>query len=239
MNPNPAEEIPQKKNYDAKQVDAIVGAVAGKLQARGEAVDPVLYDAITEPTLFNVLAEVPGFIEDHLEKILENSSKFSSLLGQTKRNPGNSKLLFGEEMTLPEVTYPNGQVRAAETGRKVLVDKLAAQGIDASYVLMYRLTMPSEMPKPEAYWTSDYHEVRRGLAVEWPLEKRRDAVILVGSLARISEGGLTQDQNDDQGLAVRRLSSDPMNQGDFAARFKAFEEQKKKEQAPQQPLITL
>ena len=93
--------------------------------------------------------------------------------------------------------------------------------IDPSKVLFFRRTIPSKDPKPEFFWTSDYFETRQGLTAEISPKNRDTAIIIVASLDAINKnGGLIQDINDDQGIAVRQIGTDNFDQNLALTKFK-------------------
>jgi len=66
---------------------------------------------------------------------------------------------------------------------------LKTKGIDPSKVLFFRITQPTDNPKPEYYWTSDYSEVQKGLTAEISPEQRKTSIILVADLETINGNG--------------------------------------------------
>lgn len=105
----------------------------------------------------------------------------------------------------PANLHQDGRERRHEEGAALSLKKLHSLGVDPSKVLYYRVTQPSDKPKPEYYWTSDSVEVRRGL--DYELGKQTEtAIVLVSTLEDIAQnGGLILDINDDQGVAVRQV----------------------------------
>ncbi len=165
-------------------------------------INPWIYDMFTEPQFVNHLPERlrnPAI----LALYLENCSQFADHIHDPE--------IFGELVELPETQHATGRTRRAEQGNRILLDQLRMKGINPAYVLYFRASQPSEKPKPEYYWTSDFWETRRGLTQEIPMEQRKTAVTLVSTLEDIAgDGGVMNDINDDQGLAVRRV-----NLGDY------------------------
>ncbi len=138
---------------------------------------------------------------------LENCSAFFNL-----KYDGNAGI-FGEEISLPESSHHDGRVRRAEEGRQILLDKVRETGVDPKYVLYFRVTQPIDEPKPEYYWTNDFYETTRGLRQEISEEKRKTSIILCSTLEDIErDGGLIEDINDDQGIAVRRINTGSYDQ---------------------------
>ena len=188
-----------------------------------EGANPFIIEYFQDPNLFPALPEEIRNSETKLTELLHNSGKFLDLIHieRKKRGDGDLTGLFEEEVHVPETEHADGRTRHAETGYKINVDYLQSVGVDASKVLFFRLTQPSDDPKPEYYWTSDYFEVLRGLTAEIPPEQSETAVILIADLATISENkGLIQDINDDQGLSVRQIGTEPFDQKSAIARFK-------------------
>ena len=125
-----------------------------------------------------------------------------------------SQELFSEEVELPEGhgSHQNGHPRRAESGKKLELERVKQAGIDPSKVIFFRVTQPSDQPKPEFYWTTDFVETRGGLSVELG-KQRQTSVILIDTLESIANnGGLMRDINDDAGIAVRQLGLDSYDQ---------------------------
>ncbi|MBW3002803.1 hypothetical protein KY338_06605 [Candidatus Woesearchaeota archaeon] len=188
-----------------------------------ENANPFVLEYFQDPNLFPALPEEIRNSEERLTEIVQNTSRFSDLIHKERQKRWNGDLtgLLGEEVQVPEKEHADGRTRHAEDGYRVNVDYLKTINIDASKVLFFRLTQPSDEPKPEYYWTSDYFEVLRGLDAEIPGEQRDHAVILVSDLETISGNeGLIQDMNDDQGLSVRQIGTGSFDQKKAIARFK-------------------
>lgn len=166
-----------------------------------------------DPNLANALGKV--------EPYRENSGLFEKIIyPERKRRLIDNTGLFREFVLVPPTPLPNGRWRSSQEGYRINIDEVIRQGIDPSFVLFFRLTQPSEKPKPEWFWTSDYFETRFGLQREIPPEQRSTAVILVADLLTINENhGLIQDINDDNGLAVRQIGFAPFDQKRAIARF--------------------
>lgn len=144
---------------------------------------------------------------------LKNTSKFESKLKKDRwlNASGSSETLFGPEDTAPEVIKQNGDLRRAETEKTINITNIRESDIDPSKVLIFRTTQLSDESKAELYWTSDYFQTLRGLSVEMGKTKE-SAVVLVSNLEEICNGGAIMDTNDDNGLAIRRISSAPFDQ---------------------------
>jgi len=150
---------------------------------------------------------------DDQYQYLKNSSLLEAKLSKEKwastAEVPNS--IFGPESTAPEVLKSNGEIRPAETEKTIMIHKLQEAGIDPSKTLIFRATQPSDTPKPELYWTTDYTEAKRGLTDEMGIT-RNTAVILVSNLELVCRGGAIRDKNDDHGLPVRRIDPSPLDQ---------------------------
>jgi hypothetical protein len=188
-----------------------------------ENANPFIIEYFQDPNLFPALPEEIRNSEERLTEIVQNTSRFADLIHKErkKRWSGDLTGLLAEEVQIPETERADGRTRHAEDGYRVNVDYLRSIDIDPSKVLFFRLTQPSDEPKPEYYWTSDYFEVLRDLSAEVSGKQRESAVILVADLETVNENkGLIQDMNDDQGLAVRQIGNGPFDQKRTIARFK-------------------
>ena len=184
------------------------------------------FSGVTEPfedeALWEALPDGMRTSPEQLAQYVYHSSRFFDLIHSQRRQRynGDTGGLFGEEVVLSESAHADGRTRGSERGYRIQVDHLAALGVDPKFVLFYRLTQPSDTPKPELYWTSDFSEVCSGLTDEVSGEAREQAIILVSDLETINKnGGLIQDINDDAGLAVRQISMRPFDQAQCLARF--------------------
>jgi hypothetical protein len=192
------------------------------LREKGVDFNPFIAEQFSDSKFQRAL---PGTIRNNPELLalyLENSSKFSDLISKERDKRWKNDLtgLLGEEATLSQSKHGCGRTRRAEQGYRLNLDYLKKIGIDPSKVLFYRITQPSESPKPEYYWTSDYFETRNGLQVEIGLEQRAAAIIIVADLNTINENeGLIQDINDDQGMAVRQIGISPFDQNRALAKI--------------------
>jgi len=181
-----------------------------------------------DPDLFKALPESITGSEKEMTAFVKNTAMFEEMIykERKKRWSGDLTGLFGEEVNIPETKHADGRTRRAESGYKINVGYLPSVGIDASKVLFFRITQPSDEPKPEYYWTSDYFETVRGLDAEVSGEQRENAVILVADLATINENeGLIQDINDDEGISIRQIGTGPFDQKKAIAKFKSTYEQ--------------
>jgi hypothetical protein len=131
--------------------------------------------------------------------------------------------LFGKEILAEESFHEDKEKRRSKSGYYINLQYLREVGINVDRVLFFRLTQPllENEFKPELYWTSDYFETRKGLRVEVAGEQRESSIVLVASLEAISKnGGLIQDVNDDNGLAVRQLENKSFSQSEALVKFK-------------------
>lgn len=208
---------PEKKKIDP---ETAVNAAMGLIQRRSGETNPFVWEMFSDPRLFEALPESVQESPEALADLIEQNNKFANLLGQARRNPAETTGLFGAEVELPESAHADGRVRRAESGPRINVDYLRNHGIDPGKIMLFRITQPAEAPKPEHYWTSDFFETVRGLKQEIPAPQRVTAVILAADLATLNQGeGLIQDVNDDNGLAVRRISPGPFDQKKCLARI--------------------
>jgi len=201
------------------EIDKKINKIAETLRNQKERIElsPMVMDFFSDPDFFNALPEEIKNNERKLSELMINTDRFSLMIGrerirriQKERSEGS---IFGDEVEVPESLHHDGRVRRAESGYKINLDYLREQGIDPTKVLFFRVSQPSTTPKPEYYWTSDYFETQRGLTVEIPDDQRKNAVILVADLETINQnGGLIQDINDDNGLAVRQIGAASFDQ---------------------------
>lgn len=153
----------------------------------------------------------------NLQEVIKNTSAFNLA----------KRLVFSETvMELPEGhgTHANGTPRRSEEGLILDMDKVRACGIDPSKVLIFRVTQPSEEPKPEFYWTTDFIETRGGLGLGLG-SQRKTAVILVDTLESVYGGGegLIRDVNDDSGVALRQIGLQAYDQAKAIAVLPGWE----------------
>ncbi len=164
-----------------------------------DAIHPMIYETLSDP---DFLAALPPSMKEPqtLAKYLEHSSRFANMVDKEK--------ILGAEVHLPPTFHENGSPRRGESGRELNLKILSEDlHIDPAYVLYFRRTQPTEKPKPEYYWTSDYGEVLRGLTQEIQGKKRSFSIVLCSTLADIAQdGGVMTDINDDNGVAVRRIN---------------------------------
>ena len=183
------------------------------IASQSHEVSPFIFELFTEEKFFASLPAETQRSPELLGGLLLHSSRFDTLLHQ------KPETIFGEVVQVAETTHADGRIRHEEEGPRIKVDDLREAGIDPSKVLFFRLTQPSDQPKPEYYWTTDYGETMKGLRMEVSEERRRTAIILVADLATINQNeGLIRDRNDDNGLAVRQIGLDTFNQSKAIAR---------------------
>ncbi len=197
--------------------------LASRAQDEGIQIDPKVSEYFKDPAFFNSL---PASIRDDEEVLfayLKNSSQFDDLISPERQKapskPGEG--LLGEDVVINEGAHADGRPRRVEEGYLVQVDYLNQINIDPTKVLVFRVTQPSDSPKPEYYWTTDLFETKRGLQREIRPEQRQTSVILVSSLDAISKnGGLIQDMNDDNGMSFRQIGITEFDQNDCVSIIK-------------------
>lgn len=180
-------------------------------------------DYFQDRDLFLALPTRIRHSKKELSLIIENSGKFDNIIHieRDKRHKGINPCLFGEKVYIPETMMQNNRKRRAQEGYRINVEYIVSQGIDPTKVMFFRVTMPLGVPKPEYFWTSDYFETVSGLTAEIPYEDRQKSIILVADLLTINQnGGLIQDINDDNGLAVRQIGTNPFDQRKALTSFK-------------------
>jgi len=196
-----------------EQINNIISDLADSLIRQGEQVNPFVLDYFQDPDLFRSLPEEIKTDKQKLSELILNMGKFDDLVSQARQKSGDTSGLLGKKVHITGTLHADGRTRSAESGEKINVDFLRDQGIDPSKVLFFRITQPADRPKPEYYWTSDYYGTKKGLAGEITPEKRKTAIILTASLDVINNnGGLIQDINDDNGLAVRQIGNGNFDQ---------------------------
>ncbi len=138
---------------------------------------------------------------------LKNTSLFEAKLKKDSwlSSAGEPNTMFGAETIAPEMIKANGAIIPPESGKAIDINNLREAGIDPSKVLVFRATQPSDQPKPEYYWTTDYFETKKGLNAEMGENNRNTAIIIVSNLEQVCQGGAIKDKNDDNGLSVRRI----------------------------------
>lgn len=209
------------------EINARMDKIATALAERGNRVNPFILRYFKDQDFFDSLPEETRSSDDKLSELLDNSGKFNDIIHSERENRwrGNKSGLLGEETKIPETEHAGGRKRRSESGYKINIEYLRTIDIDPSKVLFFRATQPSDQPKPEYYWTSDYFETQRGLTVEIPPEQRKTAIILVADLETIDKnGGLIQDINDDEGLPVRQIGTDGFNQSLAIAKIEQREQ---------------
>jgi hypothetical protein len=176
-----------------------------------------------DPKILEGLAETEEKTGIPLEEFIRHSFRFHHA---TERGTSTGAIA-GEDITIETGEHNllhTGEQRRTESGSKVDIERIEKLEIDPSKVLFFRVTQPSDTPKPEYYWTSDSVEARNGLT--WELgEQAETAIVLVATLDTIAQnGGLIEDVNDDQGVAVRQIDLGPFDQKkalySFERRFK-------------------
>ncbi len=179
-----------------------------KLRQKGTEPNLFVNDIFRDTKVHNGLKEKLG--DEELFVWYENTTRFNNMISEerSRRAGGDMSGLLGEEIVIPETVHADGSTRRSEQGYKINLEVVESKGIDTTKVAMFRLTQPSETPKPEYYWTANYFESKRGLQQEVSSEKRKSAVILVSDLKTINEnGGTIMDINDSGSLDVRQIGS--------------------------------
>ncbi len=144
----------ESQNTNSEVTDAIVS-----LQSEGFTISPIIQEQFEDGDLSKALGE--KFSSTEIREFIKNSSLFLDFRASEK-----ALIMLGDNVTIPESIGANGTIRRSETGQRVLISVLESEGIDPSKVLMFRVTQPSELPKPEYYWTSAYFEAVNGLNEE-------------------------------------------------------------------------
>jgi len=165
---------------------------------------------------FNALPQAWKDEPEILGQYMLHTVHFASIISQERKERAQRETggLLGEKISLPPSMHADGRERRAEEGYRLNTEYLRSQGIDPSKVLFYRITQPSDEPKPELYWTSDLAEVGMGLTAEISPEKKESSVVIVCDLAALEKvgRGLIQDINDDGGMSVRMIEPVPFDQ---------------------------
>lgn len=198
------------------EIDRRIDILTSKLSSKGVEINPFITNYFRDPHFFYAL---PSWVQDDgqlLLEYIENTGKFDEIIGaeRERRFKGEMSGLFGEIVSLPETEHLDGRTRRSENGYRINIGYLNKIDIDPKKVLFFRITQPiPDQPKPEYYWTSDYNEVVYGLNNEIPSDQRKTSIVLIADLQTIDEnGGLIQDINDDNGLAVRQIGNGPFDQ---------------------------
>lgn len=203
-------QAPKLSEEDRKRLET----AADSATADGYSVDMLVRETFFDPEFVESLPAEIRERPEVLKEYLVNTSRFHDLLHEERaRAQGDQAGLFGATADAPEVAHEDGRTRHAESGRRIRLDYLRGAGVDPAKVLYFRATQPSDMPKPEYYWTSDFFETLKGLNAEIPEAQRKSAVVLVADLETVSGAdGLIEDRNDDNGLPVRQLGTAPFDQ---------------------------
>lgn len=217
-------EFANERKHD-RIVDQRIDHLTEILTSKGTEANPFITEYFRNPILFNALPKEIRDNDQLLLEYIENTGKFNDLIGHERQREfkGEKPDLFGEKVHLQGTVHADGRKRSAQDGCRINIDYLHSVGIDPTKVLFFRMTQPmGEQPKPEYYWTSDFFEVIEGLNREVVPSKRQTAIILVADMQTINEnGGLIQDINDDNGIAVRQIGEGPFNQHIALTQFSA------------------
>jgi len=99
---------------------------------------------------------------------------------------------------------------------------------DPHYVLTFRRSLPSDKPKPEQHWTTDYTTAIRGLRQEVWGTHRLHSVILCSTLEELNRVGL---DNNQEVKAVSdgeiKIKATPFDQNTCIAKYRPREQQNK------------
>ncbi len=195
------------------EIAEYVSKLTNYLMRKGILVHPFIYEYFTDPKFFNSL---PSLIRQNpiaMVKLLSANSRFYDVV--------NDSGLYGNEIRIASNAHENEMQRILESGPKVNLEYLRKKEIDPAHVLVFRITQPSGVAKPELYWTTDFYETQKGLRKEISEDNRRNTVLLISNLETISRnGGLIRDINDDNGLSVRQINNKSFNQNLCISRVK-------------------
>lgn len=190
-----------EKHPDAQH---ILDHINQRLAERGFNLHPMTRE-IFETKLF--IEHLPSQLRENIDELAsfaEHSSRLQELLYDQR--------IYGETLTLSR-HGSHDRIHPDDEGQRVLLDELRKLGCDPKHVLIFRVTQPSDAPKPEGFWTTDFFETQRGLTREISPEDRMRSVTLVSTLATVSgDTGVIRDINDDGGLAVRQIEMKPFDQ---------------------------
>ncbi len=190
--------------------------LANMLLKQGKEVHPMVIEYFSEPRFFNALPDIIKHNPIEMLRLIETNSKFYNCI--------NDPALYGKEIQIKDSKTDSGHTREEEFGRVINMDYLRLRKIDPTRILFFRITQPSNKPKPEYYWTCDLYETLKGLRMEISPEKRKTAVVLIANLETLNNtGGLIRDKNDDSGISIRLISNKPFNQKYAIAKFLAMQ----------------
>jgi hypothetical protein len=96
---------------------------------------------------------------------------------------------------------------------------------DPSHVLLFRRSLPSDIPKPEAHWTGDYISARNGLHREIPGEHRLYTIILCSTLETLSQAGFAEANAASTDEEVK-IKPEPFDQQKCLLSFRPTDQQK-------------
>jgi len=213
--------------FDEDPIDSVaeekINRLVSRLAEEGVEIDAKVAEYFKDPAFFNSLPASIRDDENALSSYLQNSSKFDDIVSpERNRAPSKEgKGLLGVSVVISDGVHADGRQRRVEEGYMVQPDYLSKIDIDPTKVLVFRVTQPSDIPKPEYYWTTDLFETKRGLQREIRPEHRQTSVILVSSLdAILKNGGLIQDVNDDNGMSFRQIGIKGFDQKNCVAIIK-------------------
>lgn len=188
--------------------ERLISGIFQELQDEGEEINPMYWE---KTEIYPFLANIEA---SELKEYIRHSNRYYSLTRSSDLFDRSKKVVIPVS---DDNKHAKGQLRREEEGYKLSFEFLKSISIDPTKVLYFRVTQPSLEPKPEYYWTNDASEVVGGLRVELG-RQRETAIILVSTLWAIAQnGGLIDDINDDDGIAVRQIGFDVFDQTDALA----------------------
>lgn len=107
---------------------------------------------------------------------------------------------------------------------------LTKDQFDPNYVLVFRRTLPSDQPKPEQHWTTDYITAVRGLTQEIPGAHRLYSIVLSTNLAELQRIGIAKEpQARGESDGEIKIEPTPFDQSKCLTRFRPKGQQKQLE----------
>jgi hypothetical protein len=199
--------------FNEEPIDPLVEkSVYEAIRLIGTDISPIVTERFLDSKLFKALLDTIQQNPELLVAFIKNTNQFEELIDVNASVTDENKVT-GAIVDIPETVFENGGQRPAESGPIIDLQKLIDKGVDPSKVLFFRVTQPSEVPKPEYYWTTDLFETRKGLNQEITADKRKTSITLIADLATIAgNDGVIQDGNDDSGVAVRQVGEGAFDQ---------------------------
>lgn len=130
--------------------------------------------------------------------------------------------------------YVDHTIRFLENGAPLAARTLKKLCIDPQYVLFFRRSLPSEKPKYEGHWTSDYATARRGLQHEIPAIHRLHTIILASTLSDVLSDATVEDSVGSDG-EIKLRQQKMYNQKRSICRFRPMSQQKELEEYLKNP----